>query len=294
MSYDKVDRILRVSKKLENRPILKAAFENGDLSLGKIDDILYITTTESEQLWAAKARTMTHDQLREEIKIERSKYQLLPPPLDSLGNIAKVTDVGNFQPVKLTEIDGSKNGLLPGVAEAGIGVIALADDITNEFRNLSIKISPQTERKLLTIKQRLERSRKETVSMGEVIEALADGAREEIARSQNKRTINRCPDCIKRRAAADKLTVEATSKRLYNKSDDDVTRYVPREIRELVLARQKYRCPGCLRPPTDLHHLDGWRRTRNHNPDRLIYLCKTHHSYIHHNDKKVQAYKITK
>jgi hypothetical protein len=58
---------------------------------------------------------------------------------------------------------------------------------------------------------------------------------------------------------------------------------IPTASRTAVAARSGGRCEWCLvAEATDLHHLVA-RRTRDHSPENLIHLCRTHHSRAHAN-----------
>ncbi|MBU1446657.1 HNH endonuclease, partial [Patescibacteria group bacterium] len=60
-----------------------------------------------------------------------------------------------------------------------------------------------------------------------------------------------------------------------------ITRYIPaakkHELEDLYSG--KCGAPGCNKPATEIHHVDGFARVRNHN--NLIPLCHGHHELAH-------------
>ena len=274
MSRDKVDRILQLSKKLEDKPALMAVFEQGNVGYSKIAKVVYCANAQTDRKWATMVKICSRLQLELAVQEEQSNRGETVP-----GN--------SFEPEKMTDTSYGKS----------------------EVSRVSFNMNPETERKLRTLQRELEKAHGEKLSLGKTIEMLINKEHENlIEKAQRKRTINHCPDCVKRRAN------EAARK-------SEVTRAVPAEIRHSVLARQNYRCAGggrarennknglvetcaypiddgengsvetCSRPPIELHHLDGWALINRHDPDRLQYLCKHHHDQIHAKDPRVQLYR---
>ncbi|PJC38560.1 hypothetical protein CO044_04370 [Candidatus Peregrinibacteria bacterium CG_4_9_14_0_2_um_filter_38_9] len=66
-----------------------------------------------------------------------------------------------------------------------------------------------------------------------------------------------------------------------NMAKQTASRYIPVAVKKLVLQKSKGRCEynGCNRPIDNLHHLDGYSKTKNH--DNLVGLCEIHHQFAH-------------
>lgn len=60
LSQDSTDRILRISKKLEDKPLLKAQLETGSQSWSKIEKVAFVATPETDKDWAKKVETMPY------------------------------------------------------------------------------------------------------------------------------------------------------------------------------------------------------------------------------------------
>ncbi len=54
MSHEKVDTILRLAKRLEDKPALRRLFEEGTVSYCKLKKVAYIATVETDEMWAEK------------------------------------------------------------------------------------------------------------------------------------------------------------------------------------------------------------------------------------------------
>lgn len=63
MSYKNVNRILRLSEKLEDKPELKNLFEAGSQGWSKIETVAYIATPETDRQWAKKVESLTQQGL---------------------------------------------------------------------------------------------------------------------------------------------------------------------------------------------------------------------------------------
>lgn len=266
---EKVDKILRLLRKLEDKPVMKAAFESGELTYAKIEDIVFVATREDEAEWTGKAKTMPRIQLQFEVRKTRTNRFGVATGGNSQadGNTA-----GNISGA--SSVESVENG---GCGESGYG------GVESDMRDISFKIDIETERELRALQNKLEKERGEKLTFGEVMKILIKNEHEKlIEKAEKKRTIAYCPDCAKKRAGG----VAERS---------EIIRAVPVEIRNIVLARQNYHCARngfCTHPPTELHHIDGWALTKSHNPERLEYLCKRHHAEIHATDPRVQKYRL--
>lgn len=287
MSEEKVNKILRLWNRLGTTPKLQKLFEEGEVGYSKLAAVAYIVTSENEKEWIDKIKTMSRYALEayiHEIRKNEQNYRVESVPGDT------------FQPVKFTEIEIQNSDARFETPQRQIPQLQLAQTealftisqaVTDQFSQISIspsdfvnvnfKISRDEEFQLRLIKQKLEKQSGETLSLGQVLRELIKYYQGE--QHGNKKINSRefamqlCPECIarKRREQENKI------------NDSQVKRYVPLEIRRLVLTRQNCKCayPGCNLPGDDLHHIKPFAITRSHDPDKLIYLCNKHHNMIH-------------
>jgi len=267
MSHLKVDRILQLSAKLEDKPKLREVFENGEAGYSKVKTVAYIADPKTDKMWAEKVQTKSKLQLEMAVKSQK---------------IQKSVPGDTFQSELLA---GSLAGDLdPAEGEAEI----LAEPV---WTNLNFHISPKVERKFRALKQKLEKQSREAMSYGEVLGKLMEileAQEEKVRRKSIKMTkkgekisaekqavIKVCPDCAKKKAEKAK------------------SKTVPTAIKRLVLARQNNRCNRayCTHPPSELHHINGYALTKNHSPEGLEYLCEKHHKIAHAQHDFVQIYR---
>lgn len=84
MSNASVDRVLRLSKKLEDKPTLRAKLQEGSCGWSKLEAVAYVATPEDEKEWAKKVEEMPRLALEEFVR----------------NNREEVTPGGNSQPEK--------------------------------------------------------------------------------------------------------------------------------------------------------------------------------------------------
>lgn len=70
-------------------------------------------------------------------------------------------------------------------------------------------------------------------------------------------------------------------KKLPNEQSKQANRHISKEKKQEAIEKYKDKCayPGCTNPYYEIHHIDGFSKTGNH--DNLILLCKTHHNFAH-------------
>jgi len=59
--------------------------------------------------------------------------------------------------------------------------------------------------------------------------------------------------------------------------------YVPAKISKFVEKRDGSTCvvSGCMEPSCELHHTEGFSKTKIHDPDTIYSLCEAHHDLAH-------------
>ncbi len=185
MNQTTVNTILRIAKKLQNKPALKELLESGAQGWSKIEKVAYIATPETDKFWADKVKTLCcralEAYIRECRRLHIEKHDLarknsITPNITKSNFINRAVDngaadnftksqnhdlfthVSNSQPEKLTELQNTK----PYVAQ--------------KINTIFFKITPELEFKFRLFKQQLEKQKKETLSFAEVLETLLEKA----------------------------------------------------------------------------------------------------------------------
>lgn len=76
MSHEKVNKILRLRSNLEDKPILRGLFEQGEVGYSKIEKVVHRVTPENEELWAERLCTMSKSTL--ELCVQNDRLKVTP------------------------------------------------------------------------------------------------------------------------------------------------------------------------------------------------------------------------
>lgn len=77
---------------------------------------------------------------------------------------------------------------------------------------------------------------------------------------------------------------DAIKKLLKPKPIKTKSRKAPQKIQTFIQRRSKNLCehPTCHKPAAQLHHTEPFAIHKEHDPDKILHLCKSHHKIIHH------------
>lgn len=73
MSEEQVRRVLSLEKSFEDKPILKAMLENGEVSIHKLARVSSVATVENQEFWAAQVKILPKRALETLVKDEKQK-----------------------------------------------------------------------------------------------------------------------------------------------------------------------------------------------------------------------------
>ena len=225
MSHASVDKVLNLSRKLKDKPTLRAQLESGEHGWSKIQAVAYIATPKNEKEWAQKVAKLSKAALENCVQNYRLQF----------------TPGGESQPEKR--------------------------------ERLSFEVNDKTALKFRQLKQKIEKKRGETLSFGEVLEALLT----EKPQQEAKVSIQVCPDCTKERARK------------------KTTRAIPVNVKRLIRVQQEDKCQNCNHPIEEFHHRKRFALKPDHDPDFMVGLCKKCHKLEHCSwqiDQKVLNYRL--
>lgn len=138
MSENAVDRVLNLSKKLEDKPVLRAMLESGEAGWAKIQRVAFTATPETDAFWANKVKNMPSLALEEYIKLKKN----------------------------------GENTLLVVPGDDGKHELT----VSQEPKNMTFPLTVETEIKLRMFKFKLEKKRKIAMTYNEIFKELLDGA----------------------------------------------------------------------------------------------------------------------
>lgn len=98
--------------------------------------------------------------------------------------------------------------------------------------------------------------------------------------------------------------IEMKKRQLEAKKPEKVetkSRHIPEKIKRHIQKRSKGKCeyPACTKNYTILHHIDRFALKKEHDPDRIVALCKGHErlahlSLIENEEKSTQYWRVRK
>lgn len=241
MSKNKVDDSLRIIHKIEDKPNLMQVAKVKGLN--SVRPVATIATKESEEFWAKKAMEMSMNTLVTYVRDYRSE-------------------------------SGSATGLPPNyLNETGRNGQKSLDGGDNQQQIMLKKI----ERKKIQVSMKLDpeivESLKKIKGDGDWNDAmikLLKLSKKELQKEQNELTL---------REARFQEELKAEKPEAVKSKH----RSVPKKIKKYVIKRARSKCehPNCHKPGKHIHHLEFFSFKKEHDPDKLFYLCEEHHHLIH-------------
>lgn len=162
MNHDTVNRILRLDKRLEDKPVLREKLTSGAASWTKIEKVSYIATSETEKEWSEKIDNLSQPALETYVAEVRK------------GNGEKSVLQNTFLP--------ENSSLLQ--------------------KTISFKVTEKFELRLRFLKQRLEKEKKNVLTFQEVFEELMNSYNKKqkvTDKTRVRKVVQLCPDCAKRK-----------------------------------------------------------------------------------------------
>lgn len=249
MSENAVDRILQLSVKLQDKPILLNQLESGEQHWNKIAKVAYIATPGTDKILAEKIKTLSYLALNSYVQEKRKSIEL------EKGESVFENNSQSIEPMR------------------------------QPSSYLSFQVTADLEQKLRVYKQKLEKERKVYLSWGETIEALLKGKTYE----EKQILLQICPDCAKKKAEELNSKKEQERFRVknqleeFNSSKESISRKIPAIIEKMIMAKYGNICAfrNCGKPWELMHHVKRFSISKNHDPDNIVPLCKKHHTLAH-------------
>jgi hypothetical protein len=259
--------LIAVGRRLEELPIMAAAFAEGRLSHTKAREIARVATPETDADWTARACAWTSRTL--ERAVAGAAPGAPPPPPDAPLPLAPARQTLRFE-VDAAEAEVIRAALAQLRVQGGFGPDVGDGALLAEFaRAASARSTP---------------------------DADADAAEAEAPSAPRYRVVlTRCADCHATHmgrgdtaaVASARVQAEAACDAQHldlSRPGGRLTQAIPPATRRRVLERDAHRCavPHCRnRLWLDLHHIRPRSLGGDHRAENLICLCPTHHGLIH-------------
>lgn len=233
-NHDTIQRVLHLAQKLEDKPLLKALFETGEVGWTKLEIVAQVATPETDIYWSEKIQLLSSsgiEMLVREIRIkngmiinaENLMFKKIQPDLfvkntqnQGLENEAKMASYkeetlidrnfgaeGNitqnrlFDTVSTIESSNNQNSFQSTSNDIDFSASAIQ---TQRYKSLHVLLDAFVEKRLMMFQREMTREKGKPVSLNEVIKMLLEGF--EVPKGQKNipkyyEVITHCSNCQK-------------------------------------------------------------------------------------------------
>lgn len=252
--------ILRVARKLENTPLLKAQME--EHGWAKLKVVVAVATPENEKILVEKVQEMSLGTLSTFVKeVRQQNHPLVQNRIDSAISA------------------GAENGVA-GQSDLMSNLEQTAQYTEPPRISIRIPLKPQTELRLRQLQKKLSLEQKAPVDFNEVMEILLDSyERKKPVSAKERKQISAA-----KQADEQQEKIAAQKEQIKRELPIISSRYIPAKVKKLVMTEHGGRCayPDCRKLPEIYHHTRRFALFPNHDPDFLAPLCKEHERLAHH------------
>lgn len=282
MNYDVTNRILNLSEKLKDMPLLWQEFRKfGWTKLRVIADVAEST---SEKFWLDKLRKLPKAALIEYVRQWRNTNNRNSDEAGPKNNLFNLVPYEKQESKIISSSKPQSGGTLKlgneftgrDIAtniEIGEMVDFQKSTVCTTFKKLKFRVDPETEFEFKKFKQKLEKKGKTALTMGETLKALLMKVKE----LDNEKSKVRSEDTPQKDASA----VGTVKNLIVSHRHCRQSRHIPNVQKRTIVNQYNGKCafPGCNEPYFELHHPDRFSIHRSH--EKIYPLCRIHHQAIH-------------
>ncbi len=259
ISEEQVRLTLNLAKRFDDKPVLKAALINGEISINKLSKIASVATTENQEFWAQQARLLSKSAL--ETLVRDEKFFLAQQYDEN-------SEIGDFTEQNKEGTEG-RNGFL---------------ELKKDAESLPGHSNPQENGRIVktvgkiselqlseTVKARLLDLQRKGIDISQLLTEFLDQREQEIEQEK-----------------------EEIAKNL-SRSKPAKSRYIQIKVRKIIHKEHGTKCsiPNCNKEATDLHHTMRFSLYRSHDPRYIAPLCHEHHLIAHSIDQNFHEMRNT-
>jgi len=279
MSQKQVDEVIRQDRSFEDKPVLRAALVNGEVSVNKLARVVSIATVENQAEILEKVKELSKVALDCFVK-DFKRENGIADELEKLQDIQNVNGLHKPQGGKIMSgLQMPQNGQMSlyvqnenavswheeaigktGFEHGGNSVnTRLENDDHEQSKKLSVNLDEDIAKELLEMMEK-------GIDVNELLREFLHEKKEKHEREKER--------------VAEKQKQEASDRAIIG---FPAKRYVPVEVRRVVLEEFGSRCsmPGCGKLSVNLHHEKGFAKDQCHDPRYLKPLCSGHHELAH-------------
>jgi len=261
LSENVVKKRLNLEKHLENLPALKETVAKQGIH--KVAIIASLATPSTEKEWVNRVKNMNKNDLQELAREIRDKEN--------------ERELGLFSTTATEAAPGTASEATPETAPCQAIQPKLTIELDEETRFLFLKLKKKIKGRLSN-KEALKRMLKKLDSQAATLAAVSRKNKKQAHPNGTAKPQN---PSICKFLLEEKLPSKQSEQTHQIIPAKQPTHHIPREKERQAIEKYKGKCayPGCTSPYHEIHHIDGFSKTRNH--DNIIPLCKTHHNFAH-------------
>lgn len=282
ISRDIVTEVLRLDQQLEDFGVIRRLLYSGQVGWTKIRLVAGWITTENQDEWAGKLRSMSRASLeiylRDIDRQQKNTFSLFDnpsvpltfeKPMAQLYINEKTGEIKaeNF-PGEISEYDRETHSSQLTTSQP----VSKFEALTMERETFSFSLNRQLAAKMRLFRQKLEKERREMITWEEVMAEFLKHVEGEIVTHTNKPASNAVIKCEVEQNEASSAVEHLPAHR-----------YIPTAIRREVTARYNGLCvfQNCVQPAEIFHHTRRFSLVADHDPNFIKPLCKPHERIIH-------------
>jgi len=255
LNKEQVQRVLQLERKFEDKPVLKEALVNGEVSYNKLARVASIATKENQEELVAKAKVLPKSALDifvKDVRIEMKEEEKMKHGLFEYDKNDSGLEV-------VMDLNSKK-------ADAFIKPKNACNSVSGHRIDYDLELiqtlSGEVKSKLIELKEK-------GLDINAILLELLQRREEEIAEEKEK------------------LAQKEIANRQINKNP---SRYINVRIKKLIHKEHGIKCsiPGCNKPSKTIHHTQRFALSHTHDPRFLAPLCREHHQIAHSIDIKYQ------
>lgn len=316
MNYDVTNRILNLSEKLKDMPLLWQEFRR--FGWTKLAVVANVAHGETEKFWLDKLRKMPKAALIEYVRQWRNINNKNSDEIGPKSNLfdlvpcekheSEILGLNKPQSVGTLKLgneftDGNVAANVQEGMQRSEAVAFQGNTVQPFFKKLKFRVDPETEFEFKKFKQKMEKERKVELTMGETLKALLKKVKElesEKFETQAMETtkISQKNKNLQNNNAKTEIQKPADlvkDPKSFHKTKP--SRHIPNAQKRLILNKYNGKCafPSCNEPYFELHHPDRFSTNQSH--EKIYPLCKTHHQAAHaglikNEDKPVEQWEL--
>lgn len=279
MGRETVLEILRVARRLEDKPLLKAQMAKHGWA--KLKVVAGIATTENEKILVEKVQEMSLGTLSTFVKeIRQQNHPLVQNRIDSADSIRAENGTTG------------QSDLMSNLEQTAKPQLVHAQHTEPPRISIRMPLKPETELRLRQLQKKLSREQKAPVDFNEVMEILLDSyekkspkhAKTAASNQKHMLTPAATAPTAQMPSGESEPSLTAQKEQIKRELPEISSRYIPVKVKKFITAEHAGRCayPGCQKLPEIYHHTRRFALFSNHDPDFLAPLCKNHERLAHH------------